>query len=258
MSFARPTAQRRPAKIKDQAARDGWEVSMQELPTVQASAPTLPGSSGGLTAGRDRGALSRGEGAGEAARRGHPRPQLRAPRAPGRRRLRRRFARPLPRRRRHRRLGDRLLRRPLHGRDRLGALAREDRADPRPRRRLLAGRLDHRRAARRLEGRAPGSDGRDVRQHVGRGQGRDRLLLHLLQRRRRRRAHLAGARSRDRDPVRPGHVAGGVRRARDRPDRRSRATGPLPRLGRRVSRPRRHPARRHHRDARRASRMPSS
>ena len=77
----------------------------------------------------------------------------------------------LSRRRRHRRLGDRLLRRPLHGRDRLGALTREDRADPRPRRRLFAGRLDHRRAARRLEGGAPGGDGRDVRQHVGRGQG---------------------------------------------------------------------------------------
>ena len=73
---------------------------------------------------------------------------------------RRRFARALARGRRHRRRGDRLLRRPLHGRDRDDPLAGQDRADPRPRRRLLARRLDHRRPAARVEGgatRAPSS-----------------------------------------------------------------------------------------------------
>ena len=50
-------------------------------------------------------------------------------------------------------------------------VAREDRAAARPRRRLLAGRLDHRRAAARLEGRAPRRRRRHVRQHDGRGQG---------------------------------------------------------------------------------------
>ena len=69
----------------------------------------------------------------------------------------------------------------------------------------------------------PGARGRDVRQHLGRGQGRDRLLLHLLERRQGRRAHLGRARPRDRDPVRPRHVARRVRRARDRPDRGSRS-----------------------------------
>ena len=49
---------------------------------------------------------------------------------------------------------DRLLRRALHGRDGLGPLSRQARADPRPRRRLLARRLDHGRAAARLEGEA--------------------------------------------------------------------------------------------------------
>ena len=65
------------------------------------------------------------------------------PRGAGRRRLRRRLARPLAPGRRDRRRDDRLLRRALHGRDRVDPLAREDRPDPRPRRRLLAGRLDH-------------------------------------------------------------------------------------------------------------------
>ena len=137
-------------------------------------------------------------------------------------------------------------------------VAGEDRADPRPERRLLAGRLDHRRPAPRLEGRASRRARRHVREHLGRGQGRDRLLLHLLERRRRRRPHLAGARPRDRDPLRPGHVARRLRRARDGPDRRSRAPRPLPRLGRRVPRPRRHPSRRHHRDARPSIPTPSS
>ena len=45
----------------------------------------------------------------------------------------------------HRRRRDRLLRRALHGRDGLDPVPGEDRAAARPRRRLLAGRLDHRR-----------------------------------------------------------------------------------------------------------------
>ena len=60
--------------------------------------------------------------------------------------------------------------------------------------------------------------GRHVRQHLGGGQGRDRLLLHLVERRQGGRAHLARARPRHRDPLRPRHVARRLRRARDRPD----------------------------------------
>ena len=43
---------------------------------------------------------------------------------------------------------------PLHGRDRIDPLPRQDRAAAGPRRRLLARRLDHRRRAARLEGRS--------------------------------------------------------------------------------------------------------
>ena len=128
------------------------------------------------------------------AQRGDPGPQLPAARGPGQRRLRRRLARPLAAGGQGRRRRDRLLRRPLHGRDRVGAVPGSEGPDSRPGRRLLAGRLDHGRPATRLEGRAPGRDRRDVRQHLGRGQGRDRLLLHVGQRRARRRAHLQGAR----------------------------------------------------------------
>ena len=49
-----------------------------------------------------------------------------------------------------------------------------------PRRRLLAVGLDQRRPAPRLEGRAPRRGRGHVRQHLGRGEGGDRLLLHLL------------------------------------------------------------------------------
>ena len=58
----------------------------------------------------------------------------------------------------------------------------QDRPDPRPRRRLLARRVDHRRPAARLEGGAPGRRRRLVREHDRRGEGRDRLLLHVRQR----------------------------------------------------------------------------
>ena len=79
-------------------------------------------------------------------------------------------------------VGDRLLRRPLHGRDGEDPLAGQDRADPRPRRRLLARRLDHGRPAARLEGRAPRRGRRLLREHDRRGEGRVRLLLHVRQR----------------------------------------------------------------------------
>ena len=49
--------------------------------------------------------------------------------------------------------------------------------------RLFPGRHDHRRPAARVEGRAPRRRGRRLRQHQRGGQGRDRYLLHLLERR---------------------------------------------------------------------------
>ena len=100
---------------------------------------------------------------------------------------------------------------------------------------LLAGRLDHPRAAARLAGAAPRRDHGHVRQHDGRDQGADRLLRDLLERRRGRRAHPARARRGHRDPLRPGHVPGRLRREVDRAG--------APRLGRRVPRPRRASAR---------------
>ena len=112
--------------------------------------------------------------------------------------------------------GDRVLRRPLHGRDRLGPLSRQDGPDRRPRGGLLPRGVDQRRPAPRLEGRAPRRGGGHVRQHLGRGEGRDRLLLHLGQRRPGRRAHPPRARAGHRDPLRPRHVARRLRRARDR------------------------------------------
>ena len=102
----------------------------------------------------------------------------------------------LPLRRRHRRRQpgagargdeggrrrDRAGRRALHGRDREDAEPGEDRADPRPARRLLAGRIDHggRRAAaaRALSRRAGG----DICEYIGGGEGGVRHLLHLGQR----------------------------------------------------------------------------
>jgi quinolinate synthase len=53
---------------------------------------------------------------------------------------------------------------------------------PGPRRGLLARGLDHGRAVARLEGGAPWGRRRLVRKHDRRGQGRERLLLHLRQR----------------------------------------------------------------------------
>ena len=71
----------------------------------------------------------------------------------------------------------------------------QDRAAPRPRRRLLA-RLDHRRRRSSAQWKAehPGAVVVVVRQHDGRGEGGERLLLHVGQRRR----------GRELDPRRPG------------------------------------------------------
>ncbi len=82
-------------------------------------------------------------------------------------------------RRRH----HRAVRRALHGRDREDPQSRQDRADPRQQGRLLARGLDHRRrrapAAREISGRAGGR----LCQHLGRGEGRGRHLLHVVERR---------------------------------------------------------------------------
>ena len=95
------------------------------------------------------------------------------------------------------------------------------RADPRPARRLLAGRIRSPppmcallRAA--LSGRA----GRDLRQHLGRGEGRERHLLHLGQCRRRGRDASACA-ARDHAARR---VSGPERRGADRTSRSSPGT----------------------------------
>ena len=114
-----------------------------------------------------------------------PGAQLPAARDPGRRRPRRRLAGAV---------ADRGRRRP-----RTPSCSAACTSWPRPRRssapdktvlipdaagRLLAGRLDHRRRAARLEGRAPRRRRRRLRQHHRRGEGRDRHLLHLVERRR--------------------------------------------------------------------------
>ncbi len=168
------------------------------------------------------------------------------PGGPGRRRLRRRLARALARGRGRRGRDDRLLRRALHGRDRVDPVPREDRADPRPRRRLLAGGVDRRRAARGLARAVPRGRRRDVREHDRRGEGADRLLLHVRERRGGRAPHLRHPRPGHRDPVRPGHVARRLRREGARPAHA--------RVGRRVPRARRHPPGRHRGHARRAPR----
>ena len=126
----------------------------------------------------------------------------------------------------------------------------QDRAAARPRRRLLARRLDHGRAAARVEGEASGRGRRDVREHHRGGEGGDRLLLHVRERGAGGGAHLPRARGGHRDPVRPRHVARRVRRAHDRPAHA--------RLGRRVPRARRHPSGRHLRASAPPTPTPSS
>ena len=75
----------------------------------------------------------------------------------------------------------------------------------------LAG-LDRRRAAGRLAGALPAGSGGDVREHHRRREGAQRLLLHLGQRGRGGAPHLRHPRPGHGDPVRPRHVARGLRR----------------------------------------------
>ena len=64
-------------------------------------------------------------------------------------------------------------RRALHGRDLQGALPGQDRADPRPPRRLFPGRLDHRRGRAPDQAALSGPAGGHLRQHHRRGEGRE-------------------------------------------------------------------------------------
>ena len=57
----------------------------------------------------------------------------------------------------------------------------QDRADPRPQGRLLARGFDHRRGRAAVAGEIPGRAGGRLCQHLGRGEGRGRHLLHLLE-----------------------------------------------------------------------------
>ncbi|CAA9419214.1 MAG: Quinolinate synthetase, partial [uncultured Pseudonocardia sp.] len=186
-------------------------------------------------------------GGGPRARRGagrrRARAQLPAAGDPGRRPPHRRLPGAVADRRGVGRLDDRVLRRPLHGRDREDPQPGEDGADPGRGRRLLARRLHHRRPAARLEGRAPRRRGGVLRQHHRRGEGRDRRLLHLLQRRRGR--GVRPGRPRGAVPARP--VPRRARPAGHRPDER-------PRLGGGVPRARGHQRRRAHRTGRRPPR----
>ena len=122
----------------------------------------------------------------------------------------------------------------------------QDRADPRPAGGLLAGRLDHRRRTARLEGRVSRRGRGVLRQHHGRGEGRDRHLLHVVERRRGGRLHPRGPRG----AVLPGPVPRRPRAARHRPQEPAR-------LGGRVPRARRHQRRRAGRPGARASRTPN-
>ena len=97
--------------------------------------------------------------------------------------FRRRFAAACPRGDQGRRRDHRPVRRPFHGRDLEAAQSGQDRADPRQRAGCSLAEFDHRRrcapAARALSRRAD----RHLCQHLGRGEGRIRHLLHLVQRR---------------------------------------------------------------------------
>ena len=100
-----------------------------------------------------------------------------------RRRHRRRLAAACPGGGEGRRRYHRPVRRPLHGRDVQAAEPRQAGADPRPAGGMLACRVDHRRRraapARALSRRAD----RHLCQHLGRREGRERHLLHVVERR---------------------------------------------------------------------------
>src|SRR2546426_669350 len=143
--------------------------------------------------------------------RGHPRPHLPGALDPGGGPLHRRLPRAVAPGRGHRRGGHRLLRRALHGRDRQDPLPRPDRPHPRHRGRMFPGRQHHRGTAQGLEGGAPRRSRRRLRQHLRRGEGGVRLLLHLRQCRPGR----AGDPRGQGDPLPARHVPRGPRGAPD-------------------------------------------
>ena len=169
---------------------------MSRLPAIR---PALRQGEVGDPAGRMVGVRARCRrhpGAEARAQRRHPRAQLPdAGNLPRRRRHRRRLAGAGARGGEDRRRGDRPGRRALHGRDRQDPQSRQDRADPRPAGRLLARRLDHRRRRAPAAPALPRRAGRHLRQHLGRGEGRERHLLHLGQRQEGRRERSACPRS---------------------------------------------------------------
>ena len=106
-------------------------------------------------------------------------------------------------------------------------------------------------AAARVEGQAPRRGRRDVRQHDGRGEGGDRLLLHVVQRR--RRSSSTSTRARRRTPR-----SSSARTCSSAPTSRRRLGAQDARVGRRVPRARRHPAGRHRRACAPPTRAPTS
>ena len=133
------------------------------------------------------------------------------------------------RRRRHR-----ARRRPLHGRDGEDPEPGEDGAHPGRRGGLLARVLDHRRRRAPAAAAVPGRAGRDLRQHLGRGEGGVGRLLHVGERRRGRRVAegparrlparrvprpIRGVEDEDRDRAVEGPLRGprALHRGRDRP-----------------------------------------
>ena len=196
---------------------------------------------------RRRGVGRRGPPPCRSARRDAAGAQLSAACHPGRRRPCRRLTGAVPDRRRGARGHHRVLRRSLHGRDGEDPVPGQDRAHSRPAGRLLAGRLDHRRRAARLEGRPSRRRRRLLRQHHGRGEGRDRHLLHLVERRRGGGVDPRGPRG----AVLPRPVP---RRPRA-PDHRPQEPA---RVGRRVPRARRHQRRRARRPGSQPTRTPNS
>ena len=130
-----------------------------------------------------------------AAERGRPGAQLPARGGAGRRRLRRRLARPIASGGEDAGGGHHLRRRALHGGDRGDPVTDQARAPARPQGRLLARGYGDGGGRAPLEGEIPRLHRRGLREHHRGGEGRARLLLHQRQRARRDR----------RDPRGPGH-----------------------------------------------------
>ena len=135
----------------------------------------------------------RGSPAGPRARRRRARAQLPEPGDPGRRRPRRRLAGAVAHRGPHRRDAPSCSAACTSWPRPPRSSARTRRCSSRPRTRGARSPTPSTPSSCGLEGRAPGRGGRGLRQHLGRGEGRVRHLLHLLQRRRGRRVHPARA-----------------------------------------------------------------